>query len=311
VTAAPETQPLASVVPSDRREWLPSREYAIVLVLIAVPLLYETFWVFWPAINTAYISLTDWGGGSSKSFVGLDNYRRMPDDPVLREALGNTAVWVLGYGVLIVLVGLALAVVLQSQRRGIGLYRAAIYLPMVFSLVVTGLFWRVLYYPTGPVNAVLGAAGLEGLQRQWLADPSTALYAVMIAAIWRGVGYVMVLYLAGLKATDPQLNEAAQLDGCTGWRAFRYVVFPQLKPVHTVVLAVAMIDSLRTFDIIFTMTQGGPYNRSELLSSYTVQRMFTALDYGYGSALAVVMFLLTLGFIGLYLHRAEPKDVQS
>ena len=293
------------------KEWLPSREYSIVLAFIAVPLIYEAFWVFWPAIRTAYISLTDWSGGTSSNFVGLDNYRRMPNDPVFRQAFGNTIIWVAGYGTLIVVLGLALAMVLQSQRRGIAFYRAAIYLPMVFSLVVTGLFWRVLYYPNGPVNTTLGGIGLESWQRQWLADPTFALYAVMVAAIWRGVGYIMVLYLAGLKATDPQLNEAAQLDGCSPWKAFRYVIFPQLKPVHTVVLSVAMIDSLRTFDIVFTMTRGGPYNSSELLSSYMFQRTFTSLQYGYGSALAVVIFLMTVVFIGVYLRRAEPKDTAS
>ena len=190
--------------------------------------------------------------------------------------------------------GLALAVALNRPRRGVGLYRSAIYLPMVFSLAVTGLFWRVQYQPDGTINTMLGAIGLESVERQWLADPNTALYAVLVAAVWRQVGYVMVLYLAGLKGTDPTLDDAAAVDGAGAWQRFRFVTWPQLRGVNTVVFAVTVIDSLRTFDIVWAMTQGGPYHSSELLSTYMFQQGFTFLNLGYASAIAVVIFVLAI-----------------
>jgi multiple sugar transport system permease protein/raffinose/stachyose/melibiose transport system permease protein len=193
----------------------------------------------------------------------------------------------------------------------VGLYRSAIYLPMVFSLAVTGLFWRVQYQPDGSVNTLLGAVGLSGWERQWLADPHTALYAVLVAAVWRQVGYVMVLYLAGLKGTDPTLDDAAATDGASAWQRFRFVIWPQLRGVNTVVFAVTVIDSLRTFDIVWAMTQGGPYHSSELLSTYMFQQGFTFLNLGYASAIAVVIFALALVFIITYLVRATRDEVET
>jgi multiple sugar transport system permease protein/raffinose/stachyose/melibiose transport system permease protein len=169
----------------------------------------------------------------------------------------------------------------------------------------------VQYQPDGSVNTLLGAVGLSGWERQWLADPHTALYAVLVAAVWRQVGYVMVLYLAGLKGTDPTLDDAAATDGASAWQRFRFVIWPQLRGVNTVVFAVTVIDSLRTFDIVWAMTQGGPYHSSELLSTYMFQQGFTFLNLGYASAIAVVIFALALVFIITYLVRATRDEVET
>lgn len=166
------------------------------------------------------------------------------------------------FGGLSVVGGLSLAVALNRPRRFVGVYRTIIFLPMVISLAVTGLFWRIAYAPGGPVNGTLALFGLEHLQRQWLADPKTALAAVLVAAIWRQVGYIMVLYLAGLKGCDPSLEEAAAVDGANAWQRFWRVIMPQLAGVNTVIFAITVIDSLRTFDIIWVMTRGGPSTRA-------------------------------------------------
>jgi multiple sugar transport system permease protein/raffinose/stachyose/melibiose transport system permease protein len=179
---------------------------------------------------------------------------------------------------------------------------------MVFSLAVTGLFWRVLYQPDGTINSTLGAIGLGGLKHQWLAEPGTALYAVLVAAVWRQVGYVMVLYLAGLKGCDPSLDDASAVDGAGAWQRFRYVTWPQLRGVNTVVFAVTVIDSLRTFDIVWAMTQGGPYHSSELLSTYMYEQGFTFLNLGYSSSIAVVIFALAILFIITYLVRTTRQE---
>jgi multiple sugar transport system permease protein len=301
VTTAVQT---VRTVPRPRRGIGP-----MVWVFLLVPLAVEIGWVFWPALNSFYFSLTEWNGAGAPEFVGTRNFSGLKTDPVFRTALENNVIWAVGFGGASVALGLALAVALNRPRRFVGLYRSAIYLPMVFSLAVTGLFWRVLYEPDGAVNSALGALGLGGLERQWLADPDTALYAVLIAAVWRQVGYVMVLYLAGLKGCDPQLDDAAQVDGANAWQRFWQVTMPQLKGVNAVVFAVTVIDSLRTFDIVWAMTRGGPYHSSELLSTYMFQQAFTFLNLGIASAIAVVIFALAIGFIVTYLVRALRQEV--
>jgi multiple sugar transport system permease protein/raffinose/stachyose/melibiose transport system permease protein len=279
-----------------------------VWAFLLVPAAIETGWVFWPALNSFYLSLTKWNGLGAPESVGLRNYRDLFSDEVFREALRNNVIWAIGFGGLSVAGGLALALALNRPRRGVGIYRSAIYLPMVFSLAVTGLFWRVLYQPDGTINSTLGAIGLGGLKHQWLAEPGTALYAVLVAAVWRQVGYVMVLYLAGLKGCDPSLDDASAVDGAGAWQRFRYVTWPQLRGVNTVVFAVTVIDSLRTFDIVWAMTQGGPYHSSELLSTYMYEQGFTFLNLGYSSSIAVVIFALAILFIITYLVRTTRQE---
>jgi multiple sugar transport system permease protein len=280
----------------------------VVWLFLLIPAVVEVGMVFWPALNSFYLSLTNWKGVGAAKPVGLANYRDLASDDVFLGALKNNVIWVVGFGGLSVLGGLALAVALNKPRRGVGLYRSAIYLPMVFSLAVTGLFWRVQYQPDGTINTLLGAVGLNGLEKQWLADPHTALYAVLVAAVWRQVGYIMVLYLAGLKSTDPTLDDASAVDGASAWQRFRYVTWPQLRGVNTVIFAVTVIDSLRTFDIVWAMTQGGPYHSSELLSTYMFEQGFTFVNLGYASAIAVVIFALALIFIITYLVRATREE---
>jgi multiple sugar transport system permease protein len=301
------------VAPPRRRRFLrrgsvTTRVPGAVWVLLLVPLAVEMFWVFWPALNSFQLSFTRWSGVGAAQPVGLKNYRTLFSDPIFRTAIKNNVFWIIAFGGISVLVGLALAVALNRPRRGVAVYRSAIYLPMVFSLAVTGLFWRVLYQPDGPINTVLLRLGINTGQHQWLADPSTALWAILIAAIWRQGGYIMVLYLAGLKGCDPTLEEAAEVDGASWRQRFMYVVMPQLRNVNTVVFAVTVIDSLRTFDIVWAMTRGGPYNSTQLLSTYMYQVGFTLVNLGYGSALAVVIFVLAIGFIITYLVRATREE---
>jgi ABC-type sugar transport system permease subunit len=280
----------------------------VIWAFLAIPLATELALVFWPAINSFYISLTKWNGAGAPEFIGFKNFQNLTTDPVFLQALVNNVFWVVGFGGASVVIGLLLAVALNRPRRGVGLYRSAIYLPMVFSLAVTGLFWRLLYQPNGAVNTVLGGIGLGAWERQWLADPATALVAVLVAAVWRQCGYIMVLYLAGLKGVDPTLEEAAAVDGANKWQRFWQIVMPQLRGVNAVVFAVTVIDSLRTFDIVWAMTRGGPYNSTQLLSTYMYQTSFTTVNLGYGSAIAVVIFLLAIVFIIGYLVRASRTE---
>ncbi|MFJ3284137.1 carbohydrate ABC transporter permease [Streptomyces sp. NPDC086669] len=282
----------------------PRRTPPLVLAFVLVPLLAEAVWVFWPAVQGFYLALTSWDGVSAPRFVGLGNFREMASDDVFRGALGHTVLWLVLFGGLSALLGLAAALLLQQERRGVGFYRAALFLPVVFSLVATALVWQAVYQPDGVLNQLLEAVGVGSLRHAWLADQDTALYAVIVPALWRQIGYVMVLYLAGLKGIDPALHEAAKVDGASTWQRFRHVTLPQLRSVNAVVVSVIIIDSLRSFDVVWSLTRGGPYHSSELLSTYMYSTAFQSLRLGYGSALAVVIFLLAFGVIASYLVRA-------
>ncbi|WP_233712063.1 carbohydrate ABC transporter permease [Kribbella turkmenica] len=280
----------------------------LILVFVFVPFAVEAVWVFWPAVQGFWLALTNWDGLSAPTFVGFGNFSDMASDPIFRTALKNTAIWLVLFGGLSVIGGFGMALLLQRERRGVGIYRAALFTPVVFSLVVTALIWRVFYQPDGLVDTILRTIGLGDFVQPWLADPDTALYAVIVPALWRQIGYVMVLYLAGLKAVDPALYEAAKVDGASAWQRTLYVTIPQLKGVNSVVLSVIVIDSLRSFDIVWSMTKGGPYHSSELLSTYMYSTAFQSTQLGYASALAVVIFLLALAVILGYLIRAFREE---
>ncbi|TQK17665.1 carbohydrate ABC transporter membrane protein 1 (CUT1 family) [Microbacterium sp. SLBN-154] len=275
-----------------------------VYALVLIPFLIEAFVVFWPALNGIALSFLSWNGYSEAQFVGFDNYARMATDPVFVIALRNTAIWLVVFGGISFVGGLAVALLLQSERRGVGVYRTALFLPMVFSLVVTALIWNAIYQPSGILNTFLTAIGLESWTRLWLGDPNTALLAVIVAALWRQIGYIMVLFIAGLKAIDPALIEAARVDGANAWQRLRFITLPQLRSVNLVVISILVIDALRSFDIVYSMTRGGPFRSTELLSTYMFEAAFTSRQLGYGSALAVVIFLLAVGVIITYLTRA-------
>jgi multiple sugar transport system permease protein/raffinose/stachyose/melibiose transport system permease protein len=282
-----------------------------VFVLVLVPFVIEAIGVFWPAIQGVMLSFLNWNGIAPAKDVGLGNYVSLGSDPIFITALKNTAIWVVLFGGLSFIGGLGVALLFQSDRRGVGIYRTALFLPIVFSLVVTALIWDTFFQPTGILNGLLNAVGLHSWNHEWLADPSTALYAIIVAALWREIGYVMVLFIAGLKALDPTIMEAARMDGTTRWQRFRYVTFPQLRSVNLVILSVLVIDSLRSFDVVWGMTAGGPFNSTQLLSTYMYSEAFQGRQLGYASAIAVVIFVLALGVIITYLVRALSEDKES
>jgi multiple sugar transport system permease protein len=281
-----------------------------VAAFILVPFLLEAVVVFAPAVQGILLSFTEWRGVGSPKAVGFDNFREMADDPIFLVGFKNTARWLVVFGGLSGILGLSLALLLRAERRGVAVYRSLIFLPVIFSLVVTALVWRVLYAPEGVFNNALQAVGLESWGRIWLAEPKTVLYALVLASLWRSSGYIMVLYLAGLKSIDPALTEAARVDGANRRQLFRHITLPQLRGVNSVVISVIVIDALRSFDIVYALTKGGPYNSSQLLSTYMFQTAFATGRLGYASAIAVVILLLAMTFIVIYLVRALREEAK-
>lgn len=284
----------------------------IIWWFLAVPLALEAWWVFYPALESFYLSLTSWSGAGSPRYVGLHNYQLLLRDPIFWTALRNTGLWTLTFGGFSFVFGLLVARLLNRPRRGVTFFRIAFFLPMVLSLTVTGVFWQVIYQPGSPLYSLFASVGgMHGAGSGILANPRLALWGVLIAALWREIGYIMVFYLAGFNGLDPALEEAAQVDGAGAWRRFWSIVMPQLREVHSIVFAILVIDSLRTFDIVWAMTQGGPFNSSQLLSTYMYQEAFTALKLGYSSAIAVIIFVLAIGFIITYLVRTYRTGVKD
>lgn len=280
------------------------------IALLGIPLLFEVVWVMWPAIQSIGISTLRWNGTSDATFIGGENFTNLLSDPYFMTAFSNNAKWLLVFGVLSVLGGLALALVLHEQIKGWKIYRSAFFTPIAVSFVVTGFIWKWMFAPSGVVNSGLGAVGLEQFVSNWLGDEDLVLWAVIVAAVWRQVGYVMILFLAGLKSVDVSTIEAATVDGANYWQRLRNVVLPALAPSVATVVSVTVIDSMRTFDIVWSMTQGGPFNSTQVLSTLMWREAFGNYNLGYASAIAVVILLLTLAFVILYLLRAIPKEIK-
>ena len=271
---------------------------------LAVPLLIYLIWVIGPMVYTFYLSLTSWDGLGRPVFLGFRNYIRLTGDDVFWLSLKNNAVWIGFFITVPVILGLALAMVLNRDILWSRGFKVAFYSPMVLSLVVCGLVWGWLYNPSmGLINSLLRAVGLDSLARGWLSDPDLVLGAIINVAVWRQVGYVMILFLAGLQSVDPFLVEASKIDGANAWQTFVNVIMPQLRPITVVVVVISIIDSLRAFDLVSVMTRGGPFNQSSVLANYMYIQSFNNYRMGYGAAISVVLFVISLVFIMIYLSR--------
>ena len=266
--------------------------------------------VVYPMVYSAYLSLFRWDGISpTKVFVGLDNYGiLLTQNDVFWIALKNNAIWLVAALLLPTSIGLGLAILLNSKFRGSHIFRSIFYFPAVLSLAVVGLIWTWIYHPDlGLLNQMLGVFGLKALQRNWLSDPQIALYPVIIAATWNAVGLPMLLYLAGLQTIPEELHEAAKVEGAGPIQRFLYVTFPLLRETTLVVLAITAINALKAYDIIYAMTNGGPANRTQLLSTWMYFLTYNYNQVGLGTAIAVILFSLTLIFAIPYIRFMTRK----
>ncbi len=280
-------------------------------LFLIVPLLMFLAWVIGPMIYSFYLSFTDWDGVGNPNWIGLRNYVNLIDDPIFWTALANNAKWLVSFITVPVALGLGLAMVLNRKIPGARFIKAAFYSPYILSLIVVGLVWGWIYHPAGGLlSGTLDAIGLGALKGGWLSDADQATWCIIVAALWRQVGYVMVLYLAGLQGVDPTLLEAAKIDGASSWQTFWKVLLPLLQPITIVVLVISIIDSLRSFDLVFVMTRGGPANSSSVLANFMYIEAFNNYKMGYGAAIAVILFLISASFIFVYLYRQMQDELE-
>ncbi len=272
---------------------------------LILPLVVYLVFVIGPTAYSFFFSITDWNGyGADYDFVGMENFERMFTDRLFANAIKNTAIWLAAAMVIPVVGGLALAVGLQGEGWVNRIYKSVFYLPLCLSLVIVGIIWNWVYNPKlGIINIALEAVGLGEATTAWLANPDTALLALIVAWSWQQTGLNMVIFLAGLTAVPLPLVEAAEVDGANRWQSFRHVVLPMLRPATVVVLALTAINALKSFDIIFVTTKGGPFNRSDTLAMFMYSESFRKYKMGYGSAIAVILFLMTLVIIVLYFRQ--------
>jgi|tagenome__1003787_1003787.scaffolds.fasta_scaffold20843436_2 ABC-type sugar transport system permease subunit len=271
--------------------------YLFVLPTLALFLAF----VGWPILQTIYLSLTKWSGFGDKAFVGADNYSRMLSDPVAQRALVVTLVFTAATTVVQTVLGMLIAVLVNEVWRQVGIVvRTILFIPGIVSFVVSGVLWKLIYDPNiGTLNRLLGSLGLEGLQHTWLADRATVLPAIILVAIWGGIGMNMLIFFAGIQGIDPGLYEAAAVDGANPVQRFLHITVPGLRVVTGIVISLGLLNGFKVFDIIYVMTGGGPNHASEVFGTYLYNLAFGSTSgslpqFGYASAFSVVVMIMCI-----------------
>lgn len=304
--------------PARRIRRLTRRDLIVLALMVGVPTLLHIGLVWLPTLVSVVLSFTSWtgiGGLSSIKWVGLQNYRFLfTSSPAFWPAVEHNIIWLVFFVLLPTPFGIFLAYQFDKAIRFSRFYQTAIFLPVVISAAVIGFIWQTMYDPNdGLINNLIGANRPGHFYLQWLGDPRLNLWAVLIAASWRQAAYIMILYLAGLKSADPALREAAALDGANEWQSFMRVTFPALKPINIVVLVVTVIESLKAFEIVYVL--GGSTGAKpglELLSILITSNILgESSRIGYGSALAVVLLVVSVVPIVSFLVQTVSKEQRS
>jgi multiple sugar transport system permease protein len=261
-----------------------------------------------PVLVTLAISTLDWDMIRRPTFVGLENYRALlGQDAVFRQVLGNTLYYVLGTVPAGIGLSLLLALAMNSRVPGITFFRAVFFVPVITSSVAVAMIWRWLYNNDfGLINTALVGVGLPAIP--WLSSSAWAMPAVIIMAIWKRLGYDMVIYLAGLQAIPPQLYEAAEIDGAGRWQRFWHITLPLLTPTTFFILVISIIGSFQVFDLAFVLTSGGPGNATNTIVMYVYNQAFQFFHMGYAAAIAWLLFAMILA-ITLVQWRVQKRWV--
>ena len=277
---------------------------------LILPVAVYLLFVIYPTAQSFFFAFTDWNGyGADFNMVGATNFERMFTDRLFSNAIKNTGIWLVLAMVVPVLGGFTLALALQGSGVANKLYKSMFYLPICLSLVIVGIIWNWVYNPRlGIINLLLEGLGLKHLTVAWLSNPDSALLAIFVAWAWQQTGLSMVIFLAGLTAIPTPLIEAAQVDGANYWQNLRNVIIPMLRPATVVVLALTAINALKSFEIVWVTTKGGPFNSSDTLAMFMYSESFRKYKMGYGSAIAVVLFLMTLIIIVLYFRQMAAAE---
>jgi ABC-type sugar transport system permease subunit len=289
---------------------LTRRDKGVLAVMVGIPTLIQAVLIWIPMLLSVGLSFTRWNALALSNIrpAGLANYDFvLKDYPPFWPAVQHNIIWLLFLAIIGTPLGLLLAVLLDQNIRGSRIYQSIFFVPVMLSLPLIGIIWQLMYARNeGFINNLLGTAGTPGAI-DWFGNSDVNLWAALVAATWRHAGYVMVLYLAGLKGVDPALKEAASIDGANATKTFFQVIFPSMKPINIVVVVITIIEALRAFDIVYIINRGT--NGLELISALVVQNLVgEGQVIGVGSALAVMLLIVSLVPITIYLSRTFSKD---
>lgn len=278
------------------------------LFLLPGLILYASLFVY-PTLSGLFYSFTDWDGVSpSYHWVGTDNYAKTLDSIVFQKAFFNNVKFMLAVVVFQTILSLSLALLLAKNTRIHVFLRALYFFPAILSSVSVGLIWAFIYDPTiGMLNIMLQGTGLTSLTHNWLGDVNIALYSIAAVQVWAHAGQMMIVFIAGLHSIPSELYEAAKIDGGSRWQVFRQITWPLLAPSATIVMAYTTIQSFKAFDLIFTMTDGGPNYATEILTTYIYHLAFANYSFGTASA-GSVLFLILLSVLTALQFKALRAD---
>lgn len=250
---------------------------------------------FGPILASFVISFTEWRGTTPPEFIGFGNYIELINKEVFWEVLGNTIIFAALFVPGVMILGLALAVLVNQKLKGIAFYRGMYYLPAITSMVAVALVWNWIFATRyGIINHLLRTYVEVGRPPAWLASADTALLVLVIVSVWKSAGLQMLIFLAGLKGIPSYLYEAARIDGANRWQQFRHITLPMLTPVTFFVLIISIFEGFRTFEVTFVMTGGGPLHQSATLSYFIYENAFQFFRFGYSSAVAYVLMVLVV-----------------
>lgn len=277
----------------------------VIALMIGIPTLIEFILIWFPAVASIVLSFGRWNGVGAFTgiqWIGSTNYKNIFSvDPSFWPAVEHNLIWLVFLAVIATPMGIFLAVLLDRELAGSRILQSIFFLPVMLSLALVGVIWQLVFSPDqGLINGVFGT------HVDWFGNPNINLWAALVAASWKHVGYIMILYLAGLKGIDPSLREAAAIDGANGRQTFFRVVFPAMKPINIVIVVITIIEALRAFDIVYIINKGT--NGLELLSTLIFTNSGAAARVGYASAMAVLLLVIALVPIVSYLSQAFKEE---
>ena len=292
------------------KNWSTIRQQSTPYLFLLPALLVLGLTVFYPAIQAFLLSFTryEYDITQPPQWIGLENFQRLLKDKVFWKTLSNTIVYLIGVVPIVVIAPLGLAILVNRRMPGVRWFRAAYYTPVVISMVVAGIAWRWLYAETGLFNQLLIWLRLSKEGLPWLTSPRFALFSVMVVTIWKGLGYYMVIYLAGLQSIPADLYEAAAIDGSDGWRKHLDITVPLMRPYLFLVAVISAISATKVFEEVYIMTQGGPRSSSKTLVYYVYERAFQDLEISYACTIGLAMFLLILVLSAVRLAISRPAS---
>lgn len=287
----------------------PFPPWGIPYAFLAPALLVLSLTVFWPALQAFYLSFTEYGYDITQPplWIGGANFVRLWQDKTFWQTLGNTLVYLMGVVPVLAIAPLLLAILVNQKLKGISWFRVAYYTPVVISMVVAGIAWRWLYAETGLLNQIFSSLTGHTVRIPWLTSPNLALLSVMAVTIWKGLGYYMVIYLAGLQGIPADLYEAAAIDGSDQWRKHWDITLPLMRPYMFLVAVISAISATKVFEEIYIMTQGGPRSSSKTVVYYVYEQAFVDLEMSYACTIGLVLFILILALSLVRLHIAPDQ----